>query len=460
VSRAAFIQNKLGKTDGVSLEVDKWRRVLEGMGHEVLYCAGNDDVAGIHCIPELSLFHPTTRRILRNGTVELTDYDAPADLLADIHAHAETIERKLRAFIDQQKVDILIPNNLQSVGYNIPAMPALYNVIRDTGLATIAHSHDFWFEDSGEVNATCPEVAELFERYAPPDLPNVRHVVINRIAQRLLAERKGIEARVVPNVFDFDQPAWRPDAYNADFRERIGLSDGDVMLLQATRILDRKGVELAIDLVGELDTPDRRRQLAQRGLYDGRGFDESSRIVLVCSGYVESFGISGDYHANLLSRAADRGVDIRFVGEIVQHSRGRADDGSKVYSLWDSYVSADLVTYPSWWEGWGNQFIEAVFARKPVCLFEYPVYVSDLKEAGFDVISLGDALGERDHRGLVTVPPQRLAEAADQAVEMLTHADRRRRAVESNARIAEQRYSYRVLEGIIRELMDELEERT
>ena len=33
MSRVAFIHNALGKTDGVSLEVDKWRVVLERMGH-------------------------------------------------------------------------------------------------------------------------------------------------------------------------------------------------------------------------------------------------------------------------------------------------------------------------------------------------------------------------------------------------------------------------------------------
>jgi len=76
MSRVAFIHNALGKTDGVSLEVDKWRVVLERMGHEVFYCAGNDDVEGVFCIPELSFNHPVTYKILRNATVKLTDYNS------------------------------------------------------------------------------------------------------------------------------------------------------------------------------------------------------------------------------------------------------------------------------------------------------------------------------------------------------------------------------------------------
>ena len=57
MARIAFFHNQLGKTDGVSLEVDKWRDVLLGAGHEVLYCAGNGDVDGAHCVPELMFTH-------------------------------------------------------------------------------------------------------------------------------------------------------------------------------------------------------------------------------------------------------------------------------------------------------------------------------------------------------------------------------------------------------------------
>ena len=84
----------------------------------------------------------------------------------------------------------------------------------DLGSRRCGHNHDFWWEESGEVYPTCPEVVEFYERYAPPVLPNVRHCVINRIAQGELRARKGVEARVVPNVFDFNQPLWSVDDYN------------------------------------------------------------------------------------------------------------------------------------------------------------------------------------------------------------------------------------------------------
>ncbi len=451
----AFCQHRLGRTDGVSLEVDKWRRVLESRGHTVHYLAGNDDVPGGHFVPELYPFHPVTSRIIKNATRKLEDYPSAAALIEDIMRHKAVIKPKLRRLIDDLHVDVMLPNNLLSVGYNIPGMLALSEILRETGIKTICHSHDFWWEDSGEVEPTCDEIVALYREHAPPAYPNIRHVVINRIGQRELKARKGLDARVVPNVFDFDQPAWPMDDYNRDFRQAIGVSPRDLLFLQATRILDRKAIELAIDVVAELNRPANRRRLEAAPLYDGRVFGAADKIVLVCAGYVEGIGLSVDYYANLVAKAEALGVEVRWAGDIVKHSRGIAD-GRKLYSLWDSYVAADFVTYPSVWEGWGNQLIEALFARLPVVLFEYPVYVSDLKQVGFDVVSLGDTVAGKDAHGLVRVPADTLAAAADRMVLLLTDAAARRKTVDHNYAVADRHFSLTALGRIIDALLSEL----
>ncbi len=454
MANIGFIQHRLGRTDGVSLEVDKFRAVLERNGHNVHYCAGNDDVPGGQRIPELYPFHPVTQRILMNATRELTDYGSPAALMREVREHADRIKPGFLRFIRDNRLDLVFPNNLLSVGYNLAGMLALGEAIRETGVRTVCHNHDFWWEDSGEVYPTCPEVVAFFEEHAPPVAPNVRHLVINRIAQAELRRRKGVESRVVPNVFDFDQPAWVVDGFNADFRAAVGLRPGDLYFLQATRILDRKGVELAIDVIAELNRPEWRRRLESEPLYDGRRFGPDDRIVLVCAGYVEGIGLRGGYVQALVDKAAELGVDVVWCGERVKHGRGR-DEHGKVYALWDAYVGADMVTYPSVWEGWGNQLIEAVFARLPVLLFEYPVYASDLRDAGFSVASLGDVQGPRDERGLVTVAPEAVRAATEQVMRYLQDADARREAVEHNVERARARYSYEALERILDEVLAE-----
>jgi glycosyltransferase involved in cell wall biosynthesis len=259
---------------------------------------------------------------------------------------------------------------------------------------------------------------------------------------------------VVPNVFDFSQPLWKKDDYNSDFRASIGIAANDLVFLQATRILDRKGVELAIDLLAELQQPASRRQLESAPLFDGRRFGPDNRIILLCAGYVEGIGLSGGYPDALQSKADELGVEIIWCADQVKHSRG-TEDGKKIYSLWDAYTAADFVTYPSYWEGWGNQFIEAIFAKLPVVIFEYPVFVSDLKPVGFDVVSLGSELGPRDQRNLVTVAPSVIREAAAQTIPLLQSNARRGISADKNFAIAKAHFSYTALEDILREIFEE-----
>lgn len=133
-----------------------------------------------------------------------------------------------------------------------------------------------------------------------------------------------------------------------------------------------------------------------------------------------------------------------------------ATAGEKIYSLWDAYVHADFVTYPSWWEGWGNQFIEAVFARLPVVLYEYPVFKTDLASAGFDVVSLGDTLGPPAADGLTTLPPGRLEAAADEVITLLQDSTRRTQMTEHNWNVAREHFSYEVLAGLVTRIAGEV----
>jgi glycosyltransferase involved in cell wall biosynthesis len=302
------------------------------------------------------------------------------------------------------------------------------------------------------VALTCATAIELADKYLPPRDPLVRHVVINSLAQQELLERKGIRACVVPNVFDFDAPPWHPDAYNRDFRARIGLRDGDIFVLQATRIVARKGIELAIDFVKALDSSDRRARLKRRGLYDGRAFDDDSRIVLVLAGYTQD-DVSGSYVSRLKQKIERAGIDALFIEDMIGGQR-QTPGRQKIYSLWDTYVFADFVTYPSLWEGWGNQFLEALNARVPLMLFEYPVYRADIKDKGFRVVSLGSEIEGRDSAGLVRVAPRRIKVAADQAVELLTDDRLYRETVEHNFQLARQHYSLESLRGHLAPLVE------
>lgn len=448
MSKIAFLHNALGKTDGVSLEVDKWRTVLEKLGHEVFYIAGNDDNERVLCIPELSFYHKQTKKEIENATVRLVDYKNGIELISDINNSAKIIKEKLYQIIKENNIEIIIPNNLMSVGYHIAALNAIYEFIIETNIKTICHNHDFYFEDSGEVEPTCIEVADILEKLAPPNIKNVKNLVINSIAQKALFDKKHIKADIVPNVFDFEMNKWSVDDYNKTFLKDFNIAENDIIFLQATRVMDRKGIELAIDVVDSLN--ENKSKLIGKKLYNGKYINENSKIILLCAGIVESFGISSDYVNKLIKKAETKKIDIRFIGDRVAHSRNMVN-GKKIYSLWDSYVYSDFVTYPSIWEGFGNQFIEAVFAKLPIIAFEYPVYISDLKNKGFKIVSLGDKFS-RDTDNLVCVKEDILSKVSKEVISILLNSDLETNIVEDNYNIARKNYSYNSLEKLIESL--------
>ena len=276
---------QVGRTDGVSLELDKWKRALEEQGHTVHLCAGELGIAQGTLIEEMYHHRADAKRLYYNTFCELRDYPGEAEYRAELLGLASAIETRFRKFVEEESVDFLIPQNVWSVAVNPAVSIAVTRVMRDMQLPALAHNHDFYWERSSGVALTCGTALELAEKYLPPHDASARHVVINSLAQRELLERKGIKAAVVPNVFNFDGPPWQPDEFSCDLRARIGLQENDVLILQATRVVRRKGIELAVDLVRALDSPDRRATLHERGLYNGQVFGRDSRIVLVMAGY-------------------------------------------------------------------------------------------------------------------------------------------------------------------------------
>lgn len=442
---------KVGGTDGVSLELGKWKSVLEKMGHNVYLCAGDLGTEEGTRIPEM--FHHTDEatRLYRNTFIKLEDYSSEAAYRSHMIELADRLEDDIMAFINEHEIDFLIPENVWSVAINPAVGLALARIAQKLRVPVVAHHHDFYWERIDGVALTCETAMELADGYYPPRGARIRHVVINELAQKTLMKRKGIDSQVVPNVFDFESATWEINDFNKDLREKIGLNSNDLFILQATRVVPRKGIEMAIDFVKALDSPDRRKHLMERGLYNGQKFTEDSRIVLVLAGYDQD-DPSGTYLARLKKKAEKEGVDMITIDDRVASTRGERD-GKKIYSLWDTYVHADFVTYPSYWEGWGNQFLEAVHARLPMLVFEYPVYLSDIKPKGFEVVSLGEKFAGTDSLNLVYVDDVLIHQAADQAVRLLTESDYRKEIVNHNFDLAKIFYSMQALAAYLSSLL-------
>ena len=456
-----MIHYKTGSTDGVSLEMEKWKLALENAGHTVFFCSGlheNDNLERVTTIVELNYHTPESSRILRGMFTSLDVYgdNNPQERFEeDLYSQCAILESKLSDWIVKNSIEIMIPENVWSVALHPAASLALQKVVVRYNLRVLAHHHDFYWERIGDYNLTCKIAMELADTLFPPHIRHYKHVVINSLAQKNLIERKGIHAEVIPNVFDFTEDAMNTngfvkDSFNQDFRSDIGVKEEDIMVLQATRIIPRKGIEMAIDVVAHMNTilPSLRGQ----NLYDGRTILPSTQIVLVLAGYSED-DKTGEYLNTLKEYANKMQVKMIHVDSMISSQRELTP--AKRYSLWDSYSHADIVTYPSYWEGWGNQLLEALKAKIPVILFEYPVYISDIAPRGLKVLSLGSRIDKKNGSNLVEVGENIYEKTAQKTLKVLTNREKYKTMVERNFSIGKHYFSLEALSDYLTPFMEE-----
>jgi glycosyltransferase involved in cell wall biosynthesis len=412
--RIGFVSTRFAGTDGVSLEAAKWAQMLEQEGHRCFWFAGELDRgrARSYLAPEAHFQHGQVAHVARK-VFGRTGRDAA--LTDQIHALRASLKAQLRNFLHTFAIDLLVVENALTIPMNLPLGLALTETISETGIPTIAHHHDFfWERQRFAVNA----VGEFLAMAFPADLPSIRHVVINTPAQRELAHRRGLAATLIPNVLDFDQAPRVDREAIRRFRRAIGLAPQDLMVLQPTRLIKRKGIEHVIELVKALDNP---------------------RCKLVIS---HEDGDEGPGYSDWLQTQARRnGVDVRLVKENVVSPWRETETAGERFSLWTVYAAADLVTFCSLYEGFGNGLLEAVYFKKPVVLNRYDIFVSDIEPLGFRFLTMD---------GYLT--PEVVAAAR----RILNGGDERHVDPERNYALARRHFSYGVLRRRLRAILADL----
>jgi glycosyltransferase involved in cell wall biosynthesis len=408
--KIGFISTRLAGTDGVSLETRKWAQVARQLGHEVYYCAGklDDDSPNPTRIPELHFRYSEAEAI---GEMVFGRMDPPTGLMRRLEDMTEHLAEHLQAWLAESGIDVMVVQNALAIPMHVPLGLALTRVIEETRIPTIGHHHDFYWERQ-RFRLNC--IPELLLQTFPPDLPSIRHVAINSLAQRDLKFFRGLEATVVPNVFDYDTPAPGLDDYSADFREAMCFSPYDWLFLQPTRVVARKGIDMSFELLRRLREP---------------------RARLVISHQAGDEGMA--YYRQLLDRAEAMNVEVHYLAGFIEEQRVMRD-GRKAYTLWDVYPHADFVTYPTLYEGFGNALLEAIYFRKPVLVNRYSVYVADIAPLGFDFVEVD---------GWIT------DEAVSEVRRLLDDPDRCEAIANTNYELARRHFSYDVLAGSLERLL-------
>jgi glycosyltransferase involved in cell wall biosynthesis len=422
-----FISTRFAGTDGVSLETAKWADVFEKVGFSSYYFAGElDRPPECSFLVEAAHFqHPDIKDVFRNcfGARVRGRF-----VTQKIYELKRKLKDDLYRFIDKYEIDLLVPENALTIPLNLPLGIAITEVISETGMPTIAHHHDFfWERQHFMTNAAWEYLNMAF----PPHLPTIQHVVINSSADNQLSLRTGISATIIPNVMDFENPPPMTnrsescgldsekkeasgDEYASDVRQALGVADNELLILQPTRVVKRKGIEHAIELVHRLGM--------------------KAKLVISHASGDEGY----DYERRVREYSKLMKVDTYFVSNIINEQRGLTKNGRKIYTLEDVYPHADLVTYPSTFEGFGNAFLEAIYFCRPIVVNTYSIYTMDIKPKGFSVIEIDGYVSD---------------EAVRKARKVLSDPEFRSKMVKHNYETATHYYSYSVLHNKLKTLI-------
>jgi glycosyltransferase involved in cell wall biosynthesis len=406
-----FVSTRFAGTDGVTLEASKWAQVLKSAGHNYFWFAGllDRNPERSFLVPEAFFQHEKNTWIDRQIFGKKNRNALVTDAIYELK---DILKKELKAFISKFHIDLIVAQNVLTIPMHIPLGIALTELIAETGIPTIAHHHDFYWERTRFlVNA----VSDYLRMAFPPNLPSIEHVVINSAAQEELALRTGLSSIIIPNVLDFDNPPTITHQETRDFRKEIGLTLDDILILQPTRVVQRKGIEHAIQLVAELNDP---------------------RCKLVIS---HEAGDEGQDYADWLSdHARESGVDLRLLNLRISDPMNPDVNRKDLYTLWDVYPHADFITYPSLYEGFGNAFLEAVYFKKPLLINRYAIFVKDIEPKGFDLIAMDGFLTRR---------------TVDRVREIFQSPERKEKMLDTNFEIASRYYSYSILRRWLNTLM-------
>jgi glycosyltransferase involved in cell wall biosynthesis len=370
--KIGIIIGRIGGVDGVALETEKWIEVLQKMGHEIFIIAGQFEGKKIDCshetrVQEMSFFSPESYWEQKKAYFH-PDYDED-DLLEHLFLYAKVIEDKIINWVHKFKIELLISENASALPSHISMGLAIKNAAKHLGIPIITHDHDFAWERGNRYVSPHPKINKIVEETFPLQLDNSFHAVINTHAQNTLKERFNRSSVNVPNVMNFDLPFGNLNDFNKDLKDDLGLNHDDILLFQITRIVRRKGIETAIKLIDLLD---------------------NEIIKLIITGnYADDAG--SEYYMELVDLIHELKLSkqVHFAYHSFSNKGHASTEREKAYSLSDAYAHARACTYFSTYEGFGNAFVEAVLAKRPIFVNNYePVYWPDIGSKGFKAVML------------------------------------------------------------------------
>ena len=425
-----MIHSLVGKNDGVSIVIDQTvNALIDYLDVEL----GNIFFLAAHASPRFNAItdevfwhkNKVHKDILKNFNTQ-----PPENLDNEIHNNAVYAKEVIRKWVNDNEIDLIIAHNTAHP-YNFITAVALgyyFEELREQNYIwpkQLVWWHDSYMEREAFKNPN--PVIKKYMKYLPGTYVDgiafinqaqvqMAREVFQKFNSRRLQAFFEHRASIIPNTkhihWDWRTRDWSENDlvyppqsnYNDTFLDDIGLTkairkegftfDDTVILLQHTRVVPRKKIEVALDFAYRLEEK-----------FKSKGEDKC--IALLVSGH------SGDeqvaykkylweyYHKKKIKNPDSHVILIFGEGTILSHRDIIVDRKYYKFAEIPEIIAAHngLATYFSEVEGYGNNLLEAIASGLPAVINKYEVFKTDIEHLGFHLpavenCQLNDAIVE------------------------------------------------------------------
>ncbi len=419
--------------DGVTFEMLKMMRILNGLGADIYCLTGETNMPGF-------VKGETFKPMHFKGKIE-QDFHFDADVfgytsmfeagkgihgtgnlsdhsMACLMALKDVIKKKVTSYIIENNISIVIAQNIVYPGnlsFSLALIEALEDIEREGKHkvdVVFFHNHDYWQErlDRGVPNGTgytykidSVNLKALFDELKQ-GLKKGIVFNINTFQEQYVPAEHGNYIILTPNVmpFEADSPSKISITERNRFRREFGIPDNAAVFIVPSRIVKRKNLLRAVDVAFEVQ--------------------EQEHIPA----YIMLTHPAGDEGYNDLKELKEyakiKNINLIDVSEKITEDTG--------FTLETAYKISDMVIYPSEWEGYGNVFPEAFYHGNIIVAKAYPVFKKDIAPTGVHYIEIKDVIGK---------------DTTTEIAELLKDNKKREEIIKRNYRIGKKAFSYLTL---------------
>ncbi len=345
---------------GVEVVIDFHSRILTERGYEIRLIFGKGGGIDLKRVSEceVPLLSPDNPQV-QNVQEEILKRGAETE---EFKRLKEDIKQELRKLLSD--LDACIVHNIPSMPFNFAATAAINELADELKIRFLFWLHDTilvrdeWKDRMGKFPLTLLHHKNEKITFVTPTAFRARQFAS-------LEEPYNIpRMKVIPNGVSVEEYL-KIDEVTKQLLRRLGISFNDFIIVTPVRMLPRKNIELALQVIHELSHISGKR-----------------RIRLLITGPPGNDLNSLTYEAKLKEMIRTRTLQdiVIFCHDLINFKRVIADDKIVKWSVADVYNIADLVFIPSKEEGFGLPVIEAGAARKPIFCSRIPPFQELIRE--------------------------------------------------------------------------------